>query len=175
MEQIRAPLQKTKQKSDQLESSFQYFRLNVMVFFFNQRILCIEVQNNTLSGCFTKSSVNHKPTPTIIESGRTYACSPSSEPPPPPLCREKHIPLSRVLVTIGDYKNTPFPRAFSRNLPETTPPKYSPFPKEWNTLAPLIIICVQVGRGIVSHERRSSGRHNERLPYVMRYERLFYY
>ena len=42
------------------------------------------------------------------------------------------LPLSRVLVTIGNYKKQLFFRDFSRNLPETTPPN-TPFPANMET------------------------------------------
>ena len=43
-----------------------------------------------------------------------------------PLSREKDIPLSRVLVTIGHYKNHPLFHAVPGNIPDTTPPN-TPF------------------------------------------------
>ena len=47
------------------------------------------------------------PLPTPIEPGGTYARSPSTE---PPYLGKRLYPLSRVFVTIGNYKNmTPFP------------------------------------------------------------------
>ena len=74
-------------------------------------------------------------------------------PPPPPLHRTrgylcsflitwtplsrgkgypKIYPLSRVLVTVGNYKNTPFSWFSRGNLPETTA-KNTPFPEKMGT------------------------------------------
>ena len=69
---------------------------------------------------------------------------------PPSLEKDMAYPLSRVLITTGDYKNTPFPGLFSGNLPETLPPKYPLSQANGNThAAPLCIIleCVCVGGG----------------------------
>ena len=42
----------------------------------------------------------------------------------------KIYPLSRVLVTIGNYNKQPLFRAFAGNFPETTP-KMPPFLRKW--------------------------------------------
>ena len=67
--------------------------------------------------------------------------SPSPEPPPPHL-GNKICPLSRVLVTIGNYKNTLISRAISGNLPENTA-KYAPFPKNMGTDPHAIPLCIR--------------------------------
>ena len=71
--------------------------------------------------CLLKQS----PTPTPIEQGGTYAHSPSPE---PPYLRKRIYtppPLSRVLVTIGNYKKKPLSvlslEIFLRLLPNNTP------------------------------------------------------
>ena len=56
---------------------------------------------------------------------------------------KRYTSLSRVLVAIGNYKKHPLSRAFSGNLPETTPP-IPPFPRIWEHAAPL---CIRVGGG----------------------------
>ena len=71
------------------------------------------------------------------------------EPPPPPLCLGGNIyPLSRVLVTIGHYKNHPLSWAFPGNLPETTL-KNNPCPPQQQKMEtcnrPLIYIYIRVG------------------------------
>ena len=54
-----------------------------------------------------------------------------------PLSREKDIQgctaLSRVLVTVGNYKKHPLSCFFSGNLPETIRPKIPPFPEKMGT------------------------------------------
>ena len=66
-----------------------------------------------------------------------------------PLSREKDIqgytPLSRVLVTIGNYKkSTPF-SWFSREIFPRLRPKIPPFPRKWEcACGPL---CIRVGGG----------------------------
>ena len=64
--------------------------------------------------------------PTPIEPGGTYARSPSSE---SPISGKRIYPLSRVLVTIGNYKEHPFSGGFQeifpRRHPKNPPPPFS--------------------------------------------------
>ena len=67
-----------------------------------------------------------------IEPLGTYAHSPS--PPPPPISGKGYpriTLLSRVLVTVGNYKNTLFSCFFPGNLPETTAKRYPFFQRKW--------------------------------------------
>ena len=84
------------------------------------------------------------PAPTPIEPGGTYASSPSPEP-PPPISGEGYTPLSRVLLTIGNYKKHTLFRVFSGNLPETTDKNYTPSRENGNTHA--APSCIRVGGG----------------------------
>ena len=73
----------------------------------------------------------------------------------PPISGKGYTPLSRVLVTIGNYKKHPLFRVFSGNLPETTAKKYpplGPFLRKWEyACGPLMhssmCACVWVGVG----------------------------
>ena len=69
-------------------------------------------------------------------------------PPPPPPQREKDIPLSRVLVTIGNYNNKKS-RAFLGNLPETTA-KYTPFPEKMGIRMRPLMHSSGGGGGLIS-------------------------
>ena len=72
----------------------------------------------------------------------TYAHSPSLE---PPYLGKRIYPLSRVLVTIGNYKKHPLFRVLLGNLHETTAKKYPPFPRKWEyACGPS---CIRVGGG----------------------------
>ena len=87
------------------------------------------------------------PPPTRIESGATYARSPSLE---PPTSGKRYAPLSRVLITIGSYKSTPFPGFLGKSSRDKWP-KMPPPPSRENgntNAAPLYIrVCVCGGVG----------------------------
>ena len=88
------------------------------------------------------SYLDLNPTPTPIEAGGTYARSPSPErPPPPPHLGKGVYPLSRVLVTIANYKKhgVALFRAFSGNLPETLAKKFPISRENGKTLVQVLI------------------------------------
>ena len=67
------------------------------------------------------------------KAGGSYMLIAHSPSPEFPFLGKKIYPLSRVLVTIGNYtKNTPLYRAVSGNLPETTPQKHTLFRENGN-------------------------------------------
>ena len=64
---------------------------------------------------------------------------------PNPRSREQDIyPLSRVFVTIGNYKKHPLSWVFSGNIPETMP-QNTPFPEKIGTrMQPPYHDCIRV-------------------------------
>ena len=81
------------------------------------------------------------PPPPPIEPGGIYARSPSPE---PPYLGKRIYPLSRVLVTIGNYNKTPLSELSREIFPETKAQKY-PFQRKWEyACGPS---CIRVGEG----------------------------
>ena len=86
--------------------------------------------------------------PTPVESGGI------------PMLISRHLnppPLSRVLVTIGNYNKHPLFRAFAGNLPETTP-KMPPFLRKWKHACDPLMNSSEGGGG-GGGRRISSGIH----------------
>ena len=79
----------------------------------------------------TTVSSDHGP-PTPIKPMGTYGHSASPEPPPPPISEKGYprvYPLSRVLVTVGNYKHHSRYLVFSIIFPRLRP-KIPPFPRK---------------------------------------------
>ena len=85
------------------------------------------------------------PGPHSHKPGGTYAHSPSPEPPISGKGYPRiYTPLSRVLVTVGNYKNTPFPGFLGKSSRDYGQ-KIPPFPEKMGTrMRPL---CIRVGGG----------------------------
>ena len=91
---------------------------------------CYSLQSNVTSPHLAYTVTQCPPRPTPIEPWDIPILIPDhlNTPPPPPHLGKSIYPLSRVLVTIGNYKKYPLFRTFSGNLPETLPPP--PFSRE---------------------------------------------